>query len=92
MFSISIIYDTTISQDLDEEPVIPSFLVGGPQPREAPTYASTSSAHMPTVTVTVTERVAALEAVVEELRTAVAALRLEAEAVPGAHMHRPDLS
>ena len=60
--------------------------------REAPTYAS--SAHMPTVTVTVTvtERVAALEAVVEELRTAVAALRLEAEAVPGAHMHRPDLS
>ena len=79
-----------IKSDLDEEPVIPSFLVGGPQPREAPTYASTSSAHMPTVTVT--ERVAALEAVVEELRTAVAALRLEAEAVPGAHMHRPDLS
>ena len=64
------------SQDRDKEPVIPSFLLGGP--RWPNCTASSAQEQMPTAG----ERIAALEAEVAALRDAVAALRLEA--VPGA--------
>ena len=64
------------SQDRDKEPVIPSFLLGGP--RWPNVTASSAQEQMPTAG----ERIAALEAEVAALRDAVAALRLEA--VPGA--------
>ena len=63
------------SQDRDKEPVIPSFLLGGPQ---WPNVSTRFLCAMPTAN----ERITALEAEVATLRDAVAALR--SEAVPGA--------
>ena len=65
------------SQDRDKEPVIPSFLLGGPQ---WPTFLRSTRflCAMPTAG----ERITALGAEAATLRAAIAELRLEA--VPGA--------